>query len=38
MKVELTGDDLTLERFEQVVLGRVPVAVAARAQIGRAHV
>jgi len=32
MKVELTGDDLTLERFEQVVFGRVPVALAARAR------
>ncbi|HSC77986.1 MAG TPA: aromatic amino acid lyase, partial [Candidatus Acidoferrales bacterium] len=32
MKVEITGDDLTLEQFEQVVLGRARVSLGVRAR------
>ncbi|MBI2957048.1 MAG: histidine ammonia-lyase [Acidobacteria bacterium] len=32
MTIELTGNDLTLEQFEQVVFGRATVALAARAR------
>ena len=32
MKIELTGDDLTLEQFEQVVLGRARVSLGVRAR------